>query len=129
MKGNKMKTLNNNRYESWSNYETFRVQKDLFSNVDMQTINDDLTEVDHCLHKYAGVLADYAYLDACTGNNKKANAYARAFMSRVDFYEIAVHLANVYHANRSGTPYDKEAWQASQDKIIAQQAGWNKYAN
>lgn len=117
------------RYESWANYATWRVQKDLFSNVDMDTVRDDLKEVEHCLHRYAGVLADFAYLDTCTGNNKKANSYARAFLGNVDFYEIAVHLANVLYSHESGKPYNKNTWQAKQDKLTAQQASWNNYAN
>jgi hypothetical protein len=85
-------TINDSdRYNGWTNYATWRVNLEMFDGMDVYdafriTEDDDASELASALEQYAD--------DMLTMNGEKGLVvdYARAFMSDVNWYEIAEHM-------------------------------------
>jgi len=85
-----------NKYNGWTNYATWRVNLEIFDGWDSDHL-DSLTMGDtYQLHQQ---LKDYAeeiiFLDSHLGNKTPSSLmedYARAFLSDVNWHEIANHL-------------------------------------
>lgn len=75
-----------NKYNGWTNYATWRVNLEYFDNYDVATLPSDVYEASQCLQQD---LVDY--LDMTTDNGLALD-YALAFISDVNWYEIATHL-------------------------------------
>jgi len=85
-------TINDSdRYNGWTNYATWRVNLEMFDGMDVYdafriTEDDDASELASALEQYAD--------DMLTMNGEKGLVvdYARAFMSDVNWHEIAEHM-------------------------------------
>jgi len=80
--------MSNEKYNGWRNYETWRVALEFF----------DGFEIEENEYKDAFQLADYMQSvveDAIDQHGQNiATQYAHAFISAVNFYEIAEHVFN-----------------------------------
>jgi hypothetical protein len=80
-------------YNGWRNYETWRVNLEVFDGMDVQEMGW------HCLelYKLGEALKDYANeVLECGASEGLALDYARAFVSNVDWFEIARHMLEAY---------------------------------
>jgi hypothetical protein len=85
-------TINDSdRYNGWTNYATWRVNLEVFDGMDVYdafriTEDDDASELASALEQYAD--------DMLTMNGEKGLVvdYARAFLSDVNWHEIAEHM-------------------------------------
>jgi hypothetical protein len=93
-------------YNGWSNYATWRINLEIFDDFDISKFNGIEDQVDPeliCLHTLSDVLKDYAEEVVFSGNRYDERSptnlmedYARAFLSDVNWYEIAKHMVNDY---------------------------------
>jgi hypothetical protein len=79
-----------NQYNGWANYATWRVNLEIFDGMSAS----DLTEKRvNCASEVKDVCAEYAEnLIEEASQEGLARDYARAFLSDVDWWEIANHL-------------------------------------
>lgn len=88
-------------YNGWSNYATWRINLEVFDGItleDMNTVEVDPYELKDYLQEYA---EEIIFLDSHIGGktpNSLMEDYARAFLSEVNWYEIAKHMVNDYIA-------------------------------
>ena len=83
----------NNTYNGWTNYATWRVNLEIFDGMnleDFHTNNLDAYSFGEELHSYAEEIV----LNDCA--NSLAESYARAFMSDVNWVEIASSMIETY---------------------------------
>jgi hypothetical protein len=86
-------------YNGWSNYATWRISLEVFDGItleDMNTVEVDPYELKDYLKDYA---EEIIFLDSHIGGktpNSLMEDYARAFLSEVNWYEIAKHMVNDY---------------------------------
>jgi len=73
-------------YNGWTNYATWRVNLEIFDGLTLE----DLNTVEVEPYEVSQVLKDYA-TELVSGNDL-ATDYALAFMSDVNWYEIAEHI-------------------------------------
>ena len=76
--------MNNEKYNGWTNYATWRVNLEVFDGFEIY--QDDAYELSEYLKEY---LSDYLIETTSEGI---ARDYALAFVSDVNYYEIAEHL-------------------------------------
>jgi len=99
--------MNDQKYNGWTNYATWRVNLELFDGLDIEDEFDnnepdfDVTMI--CPHTFAEVLKERAeeviFLDSHIGGKTPSSLmedYARAFISDVNWYEIAKHKIDDY---------------------------------
>jgi len=82
-------------YNGWTNYATWRVMLEIFDGPDMGVLFDLTLPVEQLRH----VLQDYVeghIHESGGGNGNLAVDYALAFISDVNWYEIAEHLIEDY---------------------------------
>ena len=82
-----------NTYNGWTNYATWRVNLEIFDGTDLEDMSWDgmeESELAEALEEYAN---EIVFMDCKDG---LAQDYARAFMSDVNWYEIAKHLLEDY---------------------------------
>lgn len=91
--------MSDTTYNGWSNYATWRINLEVFDGITLEDINT--VEVDP--YELKDYLKDYAeeiiFLDSHIGGktpNSLMEDYARAFLSEVNWYEIAQHMVNDY---------------------------------
>ncbi len=82
----KEKGLNMSNYNGWSNYATWRINLEVFDNFDIDGYSGDVYELSQQLKDYLE-----SYLDETTEPGIALD-YAMAFISDVNYYEIAQHL-------------------------------------
>lgn len=83
-----------NTYNGWHNYATWRINLEIFDGTDLEDMSwDGMDESD-----LAKALEEYAQEIVFLECNEKslAYSYAMAFMSEVNWYEIAQHLLEDY---------------------------------
>jgi len=86
-------------YNGWSNYATWRISLEVFDGMsleDMNTVEVDPYELKDYLQEYA---EEIIFLDSHIGGKTPSSLmedYARAFLSEVNWYEIAKHMVNDY---------------------------------
>lgn len=82
---------NDNRYNGWTNYATWRVNLEIFDGMDAEYFTD---EVGGDAYKLSKRLEDFAdNVISFEGENEGlAVDYARAFLKEVNWYEIAEHM-------------------------------------
>jgi hypothetical protein len=81
---------NQNTYNGWTNYATWRVNLELFDAIDSRYLTDEVGTADtYTLSKRLQEFAENVISDSGEG---LAVDYARAFLADVNFYEIAQHL-------------------------------------
>ena len=84
--------MTDNRYNGWTNYATWRVNLEIFDGFDpsdyFSGLNlDDAYSLSKCLEDYA----EQVIFECATVEGLAAD-YARAFLSDVNWYEIAEHM-------------------------------------
>lgn len=80
---------NDNTYNGWSNYATWRVNLEMFDGNYEIFVDYGLTET----HEYAEAAKQYAEeIIECEATEGLARDYALAFLSNVNWYEIAKHI-------------------------------------
>ena len=88
--------MNDQTYNGWTNYETWRVSLEFFADIDEEELNeifDDKPE-DNPMLDVEGYLEDIV-LEHINNDAKEgsiAHSYAYAFVHRVNWYEITEHL-------------------------------------
>lgn len=91
--------MSDTTYNGWSNYATWRISLEIFDGVtleDMNTVEVDPYELKDYLQEYA---EEIIFLDSHIGGKTPSSLmedYARAFLSEVNWYEIAKHMVNDY---------------------------------
>ena len=91
-----------NEYNGWTNYETWRVNLEIFDGVEAQEfIGADAADVN--VYDISLQLKDYAeevVFSGCSYDERRPSNlmedYARAFLSDVDWYQIATHMVEDY---------------------------------
>jgi hypothetical protein len=81
--------MENNNYQGWKNYATWRVALEFFDGYEIQ--KDEPQDV-YDLSKYFKELVESAIDESSQGIS---NSYAHAFISDVDFYQIAEHALDM----------------------------------
>lgn len=84
--------MSDTTYNGWTNYATWRVNLEIFDGVDPADLfyDNDPAELADNLRSYAEELLD-SY-----GAKGLARDYAMAFLSDVDWHEIARHMTEAY---------------------------------
>ena len=91
--------MSDKTYNGWSNYETWRINLEIFDGVtleDMNTVEVDPYQLKDYLQEYAEELV---FLDCRLDERRPSSLmedYARAFLSDVNWYEIAEHMVKEY---------------------------------
>ena len=83
----------NNTYNGWTNYATWRVNLEIFDGMDFEDFNtmaDDAFQFGQDLQLYA---EEIIFMDC---NDGLAQSYARAFLSDVNWTEIASSMIETY---------------------------------
>ena len=85
--------MQDNTYNGWTNYETWRVNLEVFDGMTPREFPrvDDVYELSRCLKTY---MDDLLYDE--TGGKGLAYDYAVSFLSEVDYYSIAERMASDY---------------------------------
>ena len=94
--------MSDTTYNGWSNYATWRINLEVFDGMAAQEFHSvDDSEPD--IYEISLQLKDYAeevvFLDSHIGGKTPSSLmedYARAFLSEVNWYEIAKHMVNDY---------------------------------
>lgn len=78
-------------YNGWTNYATWRVNLELFDGMEPREFGRNLDKFD-----LADLLKDYAEEAVSIGANELARDYALAFLSDVDWQDIAKSMLDAY---------------------------------
>jgi hypothetical protein len=107
-------TIENNGYNGWPNYATWRVNLEMFDGCTADDImgsgpdgvdrDDDLTALALALSEHAELLIEEQTTDAPQG---LARAYAQAFLSDVDWRSIAEHMLSDWEESHYGAYLDE----------------------
>ena len=81
--------MNDKTYNGWTNYATWRVNLELFD--DFRVVDKELMDDTYVLSKYLRETAEVYIKDSSTEDGL-ARDYALAFLSDVNWYEIAKHM-------------------------------------
>lgn len=87
--------MSNSTYNGWTNYATWRVNLEIFDGMNLE----DLTgRTDWDAYDLGNYLKDWAeeIMENDTPNGGLARDYAMAFLSDVNWMEIAKHMINDY---------------------------------
>jgi hypothetical protein len=83
-------------YNGWTNYATWRVNLEIFDNTSLEDFDgiDDKVDAELvCAYTLAEALKERAeYYIECTSEEGLARDYALAFLSDVNWHEIAEHM-------------------------------------
>ena len=81
--------MNDKTYNGWTNYATWRVNLELFD--DFRVMDKELMDDTYVLSKYLRETAE-VYIEDSSTEDGLARDYALAFLSDVNWYEIAKHM-------------------------------------
>ena len=84
------------KYQGWTNYATWRVKLEMFDNIPISEF-DDFDDANTDIYKLSQSLKNLAeyYIECeCPQNGSFAKDYALAFLSDVNWYEIAEHMVD-----------------------------------
>jgi len=84
--------MTDNTYNGWTNYATWRVNLEIFDGIDVEDMNWNKKD----LGDFALAIKEYAEEIVCPlkiTENSLAESYALAFLSSVNWREIAEHCA------------------------------------
>lgn len=83
---------NDTRYNGWTNYATWRVNLEIFDNMERDYFTDEVGASDpYTLSKRLQEFAENVIAHEGSAEGL-AMDYARAFLAEVNFYEIAQHM-------------------------------------
>jgi hypothetical protein len=95
--------MSDNKYNGWTNYSTWRVQLEVVDGLEPEHFDleegEPMTLVD--VHELADAMQSYAeeiIFSECRYDERRPTSlvedYARAFLSDVNWYEIALHFVD-----------------------------------
>ena len=87
--------MNYEKYNGWSNYATWRINLELFSDIDVTDYFDELPTTEMLEEYVENVVFDYA------GHFGIVEDYARAFLNNVNYYEILEHIKENYEHDKA----------------------------
>ena len=88
--------MNYNKYNGWTNYATWRVNLELFSDMDYKDYFDKFPDTE--------ALEDYVenvVFENYSNTLGLVEDYARAFLSNVNYYEILEHIQENYEHDKA----------------------------
>ncbi len=85
---------NQNEYNGWTNYATWRVNLELFSDMDYKDYFDQFPDVDNLKDYVENVVFEHH------GDMGLMEDYARAFIREVNFFEIYDHIRENYEHDK-----------------------------
>ena len=86
---------NKNKYNGWTNYATWRVNLELFSDMDYKDYFDQFPDVE-ALEDYVEHVVFENYNDTLG----LVEDYARVFLSEVNYHEILEHIRENYEHDK-----------------------------
>ena len=87
--------MNYEKYNGWSNYATWRINLELFSDINVTDYFDELPTTEMLEEYVENVVFDYA------GHFGLVEDYARAFLNNVNYYEILEHIRENYEHDKT----------------------------
>ena len=87
--------MNKNEYNGWSNYATWRINLELFSDMDVNDYFDEFPNVE-MLEDYV----EHVVFENYSNTLGLVEDYARACLSNVNYYEIYDHMRDEYEHNK-----------------------------
>lgn len=86
------------KYNGWSNYATWRVNLEMVNGSDYVEQKEVFENISELADRIKQDIFDYIELETETGREgiNFARSYAEAFLSDVNWYEIAEHMAQDY---------------------------------
>ena len=82
-------------YNGWTNYATWRVNLEIFDGLEQSELFDLTLPVEQLRHVLQDYVEGHIY-ESGGGNGNIAVDYALAFLSDVNWYEIAKHMIEDY---------------------------------
>ena len=92
--------MNDKTYNGWTNYATWRVNLELFD--DFRVMDEELMDDVYELGQYLRETAE-VYIEDSSTEDGLARDYALAFLSDVNWYEIAKHMIDDAKAEAEAT--------------------------
>jgi len=86
--------MNYEKYNGWSNYATWRINLELFSDMNYTDYFDELPTTEMLEDYVENVVFDHS------GNMGLMEDYARAFLNNVNYYEILEHIRENYEHDK-----------------------------
>ncbi len=86
--------MNKNEYNGWSNYATWRINLELFSDMDVNDYFNEFPNVEMLEDYVENVVFEHS------GDMGLMEDYARAFIREVNFFEIYDHMKDEYEHNK-----------------------------
>ena len=83
-----------NEYNGWSNYATWRINLELFSDLDWRDLYDEFPNVEMLEDYVENVVFEHH------GDMGLMEDYARAFIREVNFFEIYDHIRENYEHDK-----------------------------
>ena len=83
---------NKQTYQGWTNYATWRIALEMYSNYELNEHEEELSTYD--LAKHLAEQTEYLVADEAH-NSEICKSYALAFLNQVNYYEIAQHLKDL----------------------------------
>ena len=83
-------------YNGWTNYATWRINLEIFDNIDSDNWEDDIEELSR--YGFGGHLKNYVE-QRLECENDLTLSYALAFINDVNWTEIANHIVDDYEEN------------------------------
>jgi len=87
--------MNYEKYNGWSNYATWRINLELFSDMNYTDYFDELPTTEMLEDYVENVVFDHS------GNMGLMEDYARAFLNNVNYYEILEHIRENYEHDKT----------------------------
>ena len=87
--------MNYEKYNGWSNYATWRINLELFSDMNYTDYFDELPTTEMLEDYVENVVFDHS------GNMGLMEDYARAFLNNVNYYEILEHIGENYEHDKT----------------------------
>jgi hypothetical protein len=88
--------MNDTTYNGWTNYATWRVQLEMFDNIPAQDFNGMDDEEPNVYQLSLDMKERAEYYIECSSEAGFARDYAMAFLSDVNWYELAEHMVAAY---------------------------------
>ena len=87
--------MNYEKYNGWSNYATWRINLELFSDMNYTDYFDELPTTEFLEDYVENVVFDHS------GNMGLMEDYARAFLNNVNYYEILEYIKENYEHDKA----------------------------
>ena len=88
--------MNKNEYNGWSNYATWRVNLEIFSDIEIEDYFDEFPDVDELKDYVENVVFENYH-----GTLGLVEDYARVFLSEVNYHEILEEMKDVYEHEKN----------------------------